>query len=77
MLMPYLDKDGREMQPSERPRFVRNPSTSMNFIRLAKYVRCNAENVQGLIWIGNCENCKFFGGHIKYKGIICNVLKSK
>jgi hypothetical protein len=75
--MTYLDKDGREMQPAKRPIFVREPSTAMSFIRIAKYVRCNKESVLGLIWIGNCEGCKFFGGHVKYKGIICNVLKSK
>lgn len=73
MLQGYLDKDGEEMKPQDKPIFVREPTKKQQLARIARYVRCNQEAVQRLIWIGHCEDCKFFGGHVRYKGIICNV----
>ena len=73
MLQRYLDKDGEEMKPQDKPIFVREPTKKQQLTRIARYVRCNRETVQGLIWIGHCEDCEFFGGHVRYKGIICNV----
>lgn len=73
MLQIYLDKDGEEMRSQDKPIFVRKPTKQQQLARIARYVRCNRETVQGLIWIGHCEDCPHFGGHVKYKGIICNV----
>ena len=73
MLQIYLDKDGKEMSPQDKPIFVREPTKQQQLARVVRYVRCNREAVQGLIWIGHCEDCPHFGGHVKYKGIICNV----
>lgn len=71
--MPYLDKDGREMKPEDKPVFLRDETKAQSYARVARYVQCRRETVQGLIWIGHCENCPHFGGHVKYKGINCNV----
>lgn len=73
MFQPYLDKNGLEMQPEQKPVFMREPTKAMSDTRIAKYVQCAKETVQGLIWIGHCENCEHFGGHVKYRGINCNV----
>lgn len=73
MLQSYLNKDGEEMKPQDEPIFVRKPTKKQQLAVIARYVRCNRETVQGLIWIGYCEDCEFFGGHVRYKGIICNV----
>jgi hypothetical protein len=77
MLIPYLDKDGYLITADKKPVFVRNFSRGISCIRAAKYVRCKKEKVQGLIWIGHCEKCEYFGGHVRYKGIKCNVKKIK
>lgn len=74
MLQSYLDKDGEEIRPQDKPIFVRKPTKKQRMLkRMAKYVRCNRETVQGLIWIGHCEDCELFGGHVQHKGIICNI----
>lgn len=74
MFQPYLDKDGRKMQPESKPFFLHDDQTkAQSYMRVAHYVQCRRETVQGLIWIGHCEKCTHFGGHVKYKGINCNI----
>lgn len=69
MLLPYLDKDGYEMMPEKRPVFIRQEGKAQSFVRVAKYVQC--EMIKGLRWIGKCEECNFFNGHVKYHGVNC------
>lgn len=79
MLVPYRDLEGYVIKPSEKPIFDKNRQ-EMGWnprIRFAKYVQCQRADIQGLIWIGHCEDCKYFGGHVKYQGIKCNVKTNK
>lgn len=71
MLLPYLDKDGREMRPEIKPVFLRDETKAQSYARVARYVECKRKDIQGLIWIGHCENCPNFQGHKKYNGVNC------
>ena len=76
MLTQYLDKDGREIRPEYKPVFVRNERGEQDDATIrhsVRYVRCERKDIKGLIWVGHCEECELFGGHVRYKGIICNV----
>lgn len=69
MVLTYLDKDGYEISPSEKPVFIRKLTEGRAFVRVVKYVRC--PKTTGLIWIGHCEKCECFEGHEKYHGVQC------
>lgn len=73
MLLPYLDINGYEMKPEQKPIFLREVKKAQSMERVARYVQCRRKTIKGLIWIGNCECCKWFGGHVEYRGINCNV----
>lgn len=73
MLLPYLDKDGHEMRPEDKPVFLRNETKAQSYARVARYVQCRRADIQGLIWIGHCEKCQNFKGHVKYKGVKCAI----
>lgn len=73
MLLPYLDKDGREMRPEDKPVFLHDETKAQSYARVARYVQCGRADIQGLIWIGHCEECQNFKGHIKYNGVECAI----
>lgn len=73
MITPYLDKEGREMRPDKKPVFVRDGEKAQSYARVACYVQCERPDIQGLIWIGNCEKCKHFKGHKMYHGVNCAI----
>lgn len=75
MLLPYLDKDGYEMKPENKPVFLRETTKAQSYARVAKYVSCPLTG--GMKWIGHCEECKKFKGHKKYKGVKCAAVQTK
>ena len=71
MITQYLNKDGYPMEPEEKPIFLRYETKAQSYARVARYVVCPQTNM--LKWIGHCEDCKEFRGHVKYNGVNCAI----
>lgn len=70
MVQQYLDKDGYPMDVERKPIFLRDVSKARSLQRVARYITCRETGM--LKWIGHCEDCKWFKGHVKYKGVKCS-----
>ena len=70
MIVQYLDKDGYQINPEEKPIFLRDYKKAPSMARVARYIRCPETTM--LKWIGHCEDCKWFKNHVKYKGVKCS-----
>ena len=80
MLTQYLDKDGREISPEYKPVFVQNENGEQDDVTIrhsARYVQCERKDIKGLIWVGHCEECEHFRGHIKFNGVNCAIKKQR
>ena len=75
MVQQYLDKDGYPMDEEQKPIFLRDVSKAKSLQRVARYIICRETGM--LKWIGHCEDCQWFKGHVKYKGVECSYKKSK
>ena len=75
MVRQYLDKDGYPMKPEGKPIFLRDEKKAPSTQRVARYITCPETGM--LKWIGHCEDCKEFKGHVKYEGVKCSYKKNK
>lgn len=69
MVLEYLDKHGYPFKPTQKPVFLRDEGKAASMARVARYITCPL--TKGLKWIGHCEACKEFKGHVKYTGVEC------
>lgn len=71
-LIPYRNTEGYLMRGFAI--FRRDePCKNIELGYAAKYVFCPERN--GLIWIGHCEGCEHFAGHVENKGVNCKSRK--
>lgn len=75
MVLQYLDKDGYPMSRESKPIFLREVPKAGSMQRIARYITCPETGM--LKWIGHCEDCKEFKGHVKYTGVKCSYKKLK
>lgn len=73
----YRNTEGYIIDPQMKPRFDRKMDEENmrgSWLRCAaKYALC--PETGSLKWLGHCEDCELFGGHIKHVGISCNSTK--
>lgn len=74
MIQQYLNKDGYPMSPECKPIFLRKIPKAASLQRVARYITCPETGM--LKWIGHCENCQWFRGHVKYNGVNCSYIKN-
>lgn len=70
MVLQYLNKDGYPMSEELKPIFLREAPKAGSMQRVARYITCPETGM--LKWIGHCEDCKEFKGHVKYTGVKCS-----
>lgn len=75
MVLQYLNKDGYPMSEELKPIFLRKIPKAGSLQRVARYIVCPETGI--LKWIGHCENCQWFRGHVKYKGVNCSYKNQK
>ena len=75
MVQQYLDKYGYPMSPECKPIFLRDAPKAESMQRVARYIVCRETGM--LKWIAHCESCKWFKGHVKYKGVKCSFNKNQ
>lgn len=75
MVQQYLDINGYPMSPECKPIFLREIPKAGSMQRVARYIVCRETGM--LKWIGHCEGCKWFKGHVKYTGVNCSFKNQK
>ncbi len=75
MVLQYLDKDGYPMSRELKPIFFRKIPKVGSIQRVARYIQCPETGM--LKWIGHCEDCKEFKGHVRYTGVECSYKNQK
>lgn len=74
-VIPYRNTNGYILKRCLQPVFSATTAKRKgHFVRVAaELILCPQS--ESLLWIGHCETCDFFLGHVKYCGIRCKNLK--